>query len=66
MQRLSMAGYVPGMAPMDFGNGGTTGTGLGPAMNLQASISNGSDSSKSTGADYDFSSLTAGVFTSKP
>ena len=65
MQRLSMAGYVPGMAPMDFGNG-TPGSPLGPAMNLKgSSISDGSDSSKGTGADYDFSSLTAGSFTSK-
>jgi hypothetical protein len=63
IQRLSMAGYIPGMAPMDFGNG-TSGSSLGPAMNSKSSsISNGSDSSKATGADYDFSSLTAGAFT---
>lgn len=64
IQRLSMAGYIPGMAPMDFGNG--TGSSLGPAMNLKgSSTSNGSDSSKQSGAEYDFSSLTAGAFSSK-
>ncbi|KAG0602236.1 hypothetical protein M758_10G000800 [Ceratodon purpureus] len=65
MQRLSMAGYIPGMAPMDFGNG-TSGSSLGPAMNSKgSSIPNGSDSPKAAGADYDFSSLTAGAFSSK-
>lgn len=67
MQRLSMAGYIPGMAPMDFGNG-TSGSSLGPLNSLNSrgsNISNGSDSSKPSGADYDFSSLTAGAFTSK-
>lgn len=65
IQRLSMAGYIPGMAPMDFGSG-SSGNSLGPVSNSKgSSIINGSDPSKQSGAEYDFSSLTAGAFTSK-
>lgn len=65
IQRLSMAGYIPGMAPMDFGSG-SSGNSLGPVLNSKgSSIINGSDPSKQSGAEYDFSSLTAGAFTSK-
>ncbi|XP_024393167.1 ADP-ribosylation factor GTPase-activating protein AGD5 isoform X2 [Physcomitrium patens] len=67
IQRLSVAGFIPGMAPMDFGNG-TSGSSVGPmnSMNSKSSsISSKSDSSKLKGADYDFSSLTPGAFISK-
>jgi stromal membrane-associated protein len=68
IQRLSVAGYIPGMAPMDFGDGMGSSL-LGPALNSQGNSnisSNGSDSTKPSGAEYDFSSLMTGAFTSKP
>lgn len=68
IQRLSVAGYVPGMAPMDFGDGMGSSL-LGPALNSQGNSnisSNGSDSTKPSGAEYDFSSLMTGAFTTKP
>ena len=53
---------------MDFGDGMGSSL-LGPALNSQGNSnisSNGSDSTKPSGAEYDFSSLMTGAFTSKP